>query len=305
MTASSDRKYNFAKHSTSPSKKHYPIGTSSSSNSHVNYKPPDFIRKLGIWLKITDQTVSTAMVYLHRYQQYMKEYKSRHRDTSNFNIDIYLICTTCVLTACKVTEEPRKPRDILNVGYRLLSKDGEELKIGDTYWKLKESLCTAEAVLLRILNFQMMVDLPYMTITTIIRSELKHDGNDGGGGIDECTVTNSSVEAMSVYQLAWSFVNDCYLYSKIVLDYEPRLVGVACCICALRICRQDYDMEEFCRKYGGWDIEEKILDIICVISEFLSFHYDKRDRSGQTRRPNQQPTPLNSSSAHKGGRGWS
>ncbi|ORX74898.1 hypothetical protein DL89DRAFT_264679 [Linderina pennispora] len=74
----------------------------------------------------------------------------------------------CIYLATKITEEPRKQRDIINVGYKIANPSQAFLAVGDTLNALRETMDKAELVVLRVLGFNVDVDLPHRWIVQIV-----------------------------------------------------------------------------------------------------------------------------------------
>ncbi|KAJ3337773.1 hypothetical protein HDU93_000501 [Gonapodya sp. JEL0774] len=133
-------------------------------------------------------TTCTALTYFHRYTRFFTHSAAPSSSTSSSSLSVdqfmrqslvgpqidkqssrlddCLIGTAAVSLACKATEQMRKVRDVVNVAWWVVkggSRGGSEryLPINDTYHTLRDSLVSAELALLRVLRFDVSVDLPH------------------------------------------------------------------------------------------------------------------------------------------------
>eukprot|EP00842_Homolaphlyctis_polyrhiza_P005338 jgi/Hompol1/5805/HPOL_004743-RA len=107
-------------------------------------------------LLLPQPTITTAIVFHHKHSAFYDTHP-QHKES---RLDDH-------------TEVHRKVRDIVNVVYHLVHKDGEaglapKLTINSTFWRLKESVISAELILLRILAFDVHVALPFNHLTQIL-----------------------------------------------------------------------------------------------------------------------------------------
>ncbi|KAF8943278.1 hypothetical protein BGZ47_005630 [Haplosporangium gracile] len=161
----------------------------------------ELIRIAGEVLQFPPVTIGTSLVYYHKYRAYLHQaYKRGERDNEAFKADEYLFATACLHLACKCTEVSRKVRDLVNVTYRVMNPGQPALslstKVNDnsdsssssqqpqqqnthstapppptaaTYWHIRDSLLTTELMLLRILQFDLDVSLPFSDVLRIYK----------------------------------------------------------------------------------------------------------------------------------------
>lgn len=160
----------------------------------------ELIRIAGEILQFPPATIGTSLVYYHKYRAYLHQaYKRGERDNEAFRADEYLFATACLHLACKCTEVSRKVRDLVNVTYRVMNPGQPALslstKVNDnggsssssqqpqqqnthstappptaaTYWHIRDSLLTTELMLLRILQFDLDVSLPFSDVLRIYK----------------------------------------------------------------------------------------------------------------------------------------
>ncbi|KAF9094990.1 hypothetical protein BGX29_009219 [Mortierella sp. GBA35] len=177
-------------------------GSSSGAQKSSAVKGPkaihaiELIRIAGEILQFPPTTIGTSLVYYHKYRAYLHQaYKRGERDNEAFRADEYLFATACLHLACKCTEVSRKVRDLVNVTYRVMNPGQPALslstKVNDdsnqpsssqqqqhtiappptaaTYWHIRDSLLTTELMLLRILQFDLDVSLPFSDVLRIYK----------------------------------------------------------------------------------------------------------------------------------------
>ena len=81
----------------------------------------------------------TALVFSHKFI------------ASELAVPSEMISMASLYLACKVTENPTKVRDLINVAFYL--KTQKQLSIGNEYWRLRDSVISSELLLLRVLGF--------------------------------------------------------------------------------------------------------------------------------------------------------
>ncbi|KAF9927984.1 hypothetical protein FBU30_002728 [Linnemannia zychae] len=178
-------------------------GSSSGAQKNAATKGPkaihaiELIRIAGEILQFPPTTIGTSLVYYHKYRAYLHQaYKRGERDNEAFKADEYLFATACLHLACKCTEVSRKVRDLVNVTYRVMNPGQPALSLSTkandattdpssshpqqsqhtappptaaTFWHIRDSLLTTELMLLRILQFDLDVSLPFSDVLRIYK----------------------------------------------------------------------------------------------------------------------------------------
>ncbi|KAG0360062.1 hypothetical protein BG005_011577 [Podila minutissima] len=178
-------------------------GGSVSTPSHKSAGPKgpkaihaiELIRIAGEILQFPPATIGTSLVYYHKYRAYLHQaYKRGERDNEATKADEYC------------TEVSRKVRDLVNVTYRVMNPNQPMLSLStatkptddnsttldsipplsnnlqqpltyptappptaQTYWTIRDSLLTTELMLLRILQFDLDVALPFSDVLRIYK----------------------------------------------------------------------------------------------------------------------------------------
>ncbi|KAI3640627.1 hypothetical protein MIR68_001505 [Amoeboaphelidium protococcarum] len=168
---------------------------------------PDLLRFLSpscSMLKLSIHAECTALFYYHRYKQFIEQ-KQQDQDSKFKNIPESLILTVCIILACKSTEEHRKSRDVIGCVYKAMHSGEQFMKINEQYFKIRDSCTKVEFILLRILGFNMQVELPHVWIMRICK-----------------VMMQDSVASQMVCQIALSIANAAYHQNICIL---PKLPG--------------------------------------------------------------------------------
>jgi len=153
-----------------PLKRHLNIKGDLVSPSKIHKDQEDFIYKAvhilfraGYRLKISEEATSTAIIFCHRYIL-------SKTDFHGHNSSSFLVAATCLFLACKVNEVPRRLRDVINVTHKLVHPGSALPEPDKDYWSMKEKIVELEQEILRELNFDLEVALPYRFVYNYARS---------------------------------------------------------------------------------------------------------------------------------------
>lgn len=126
-----------------------------------------------------------------------------------------VLCQSILFLASKSEEEHRRLRDIITVVHRMKYPEAELLHLGAEHSQLREHIVTTEQLLLRILGFNLNVDLPYDYMYNMLK------------------YLNAS-DALA--RLATACLNDLYAFS-IVLEFPPPCLAAASIFMAIQLSR--------------------------------------------------------------------
>ncbi|ETV92411.1 hypothetical protein, variant [Aphanomyces invadans] len=127
-----------------------PTSTSVVPTQHVS---SSFIADCSARLHLGHVATTTAMVLAHRYY-------GTHKTPHSFP-QHQVIGAACIFLATKITEKPRKLRDVMNVVHCASLNVNSPMPTGPEYTAFKERLLDAEQNVLRAIRFDMDVALPY------------------------------------------------------------------------------------------------------------------------------------------------
>ncbi|ORX97985.1 hypothetical protein K493DRAFT_313839 [Basidiobolus meristosporus CBS 931.73] len=229
-----------------------------SQPSTLAITPYQYILLAGEKLKLPQPTVATAVVLFYRVQtsqeRLLLQQKERQEkgEESSHELEDYLLLTSCINLACKTTEVSRKVRDIINVGYRILHPTEPPLRINEEYWQMKDSLSSSELIVLRILRFEMDVELPYPWINKILKGMCYWKDVEIENDVDRLLHNDSHPTIQAIFQLAWAFAHDCLRSRSIMLSSPPIHIALACVHLAIRSLNatNPQPFHEWCKMWG-------------------------------------------------------
>ncbi|KAJ2663048.1 hypothetical protein IWW48_001567 [Coemansia sp. RSA 1200] len=140
----------------------------------------------------------------------------------------------CLYLATKVTEEPRKQRDIINVGYsleNLATSFACFLQVNSPLFNsLRYTMTQGELILMRVLGFNVNVELPHTWIATILYGMAWWQNN--GHPPDDTEAVDTRVKQIA--STSWRLANE-IVVAGIVDRFPARSIGAACIVAALRV----------------------------------------------------------------------
>ncbi|KAJ2964425.1 hypothetical protein NQZ79_g644 [Umbelopsis isabellina] len=242
--------------------------------SEGRYTTIHFFQEASIMLDLPTKTAATAIMYHHRFKQFMadahtnpvKEINGHQVDVNlALDCDDELLATTCLHLACKATEVVRKLRDVINVCYRLIHQSDSILEIDEYYYNLRTSLTTSELILIRALGYNLDVDLPFAFALKVLKGMgcvpvFSEDENDEqrwqkevlSNGVSR-SASNSEypdkqklqaaitkyfedldVDLALVARLTWIYAWDSMCHPSVGLEHDCYSIALACIYLAVR-----------------------------------------------------------------------
>ncbi|MCL4138243.1 UNVERIFIED_CONTAM: hypothetical protein GTU68_045662 [Idotea baltica] len=161
-----------------------------------------FLRECCIKLNAAIPTMCTAATYFHKFFNCVKFE----------DYDSYLIGCTCIYLASKVKNDDIKIRDIINIGYHTIRLNEAPLSL-DPYFELRDSLVETELLLMRMLKFDLSVDLPQKHLLFYLNAL-------------EDWLGKKVFQDFPVVKTAWTLLLDIY-HLPIVLNYTPPAIATS------------------------------------------------------------------------------
>nr|XP_034986328.1 cyclin-T2 isoform X1 [Zootoca vivipara] len=157
---------------------------------------------MGQRLNVSQLTINTAIVYMHRF--YM------HHSFTKFNRNI--ISPTALFLAAKVEEQPRKLEHVIKVAHACLHHQELDTK-SDAYLQQAQELVILETIMLQTLGFEITIEHPHTDVV-------------------KCTqlVRASKDLAQTSYFMA---TNSLHL-TTFCLQYKPTVIA---CVCIHLACK--------------------------------------------------------------------
>ncbi|XP_028600567.2 cyclin-T2 isoform X2 [Podarcis muralis] len=162
----------------------------------------NLIQDMGQRLNVSQLTINTAIVYMHRF--YM------HHSFTKFNRNI--ISPTALFLAAKVEEQPRKLEHVIKVAHACLHHQELDTK-SDAYLQQAQELVILETIMLQTLGFEITIEHPHTDVV-------------------KCTqlVRASKDLAQTSYFMA---TNSLHL-TTFCLQYKPTVIA---CVCIHLACK--------------------------------------------------------------------
>ncbi len=189
-------------------------GISEKVENAVVAKCARFILDIGHEMGIPSLTVAVAVTFFQRF--YMMESVLMHTPS--------ILAVACLFLACKVQETHKRLKDIIFTAVKFRTfgtidyPEGLELyEDSPGFYDEKMSILDKERELLRVLNFDLNLELPYKALWSLSRSFLKHEDS-----------------AKGVTQAAWNFVNDSY-ETYVHVRFDPKEIATAAFFLAAKL----------------------------------------------------------------------
>ncbi|XP_051478884.1 cyclin-T2 isoform X1 [Apus apus] len=164
----------------------------------------NLIQDMGQRLNVSQLTINTAIVYMHRF--YM------HHSFTKFNRNI--IAPTALFLAAKVEEQPRKLEHVIKVAHACLHPQEPQMDPKcDAYLQQAQELVILETIMLQTLGFEITIEHPHTDVV-------------------KCTqlVRASKDLAQTSYFMA---TNSLHL-TTFCLQYKPTVIA---CVCIHLACK--------------------------------------------------------------------
>ncbi|PNS19418.1 hypothetical protein CAC42_2595 [Sphaceloma murrayae] len=189
-------------------------GMSLEKEKELRAKGINFIRQVGIMLKLPELTLSTAAIFFNRYLMRMSlvdrpGMKALHH---------YTLGATCLFLATKVEESCRKMKDTVIACCRVAQKN-PNLVIDEQskdFWKWRDTILLNEDVLLETLCFDLTIEAPHKQLFEMLKYyRVEHN--------------------KALRNAAWAFVTDSNM-TQLCLLCTSRTIAAAALYAGARLC---------------------------------------------------------------------
>lgn len=154
-----------------------------------------FLIKLGIELKLDGRTILAATVYINRFYMRMPITTSKY----------FFICAAIAIS-CKLHDCYREPDRIALKACEIRNPNQVVDQHHALFWQWRDQLLYREEIMLKMLNFELNLELPYDFVETL--QEKKTGNQDDGFIIKQADIikhTLSKVELLSAWPLLVSY----------------------------------------------------------------------------------------------------
>ncbi|KAF8079485.1 hypothetical protein N665_1024s0012 [Sinapis alba] len=206
-----------------------------------------FLKDLGFRFKLHQDTITTAMVFCHRF--FLRQSHAKN--------DARTIAIICMFISAKVESTPLDLKTLIVTSNEILQKKviaAEQRQ--EVYEQYKELILSGEKLVLSTLNFDLNVDLPYEPLIQAMKKYI----------LDE----SSQAQFPSV---AFSFVQDSF-WTTLCLQYKPRHIAAGAFFLAAKHIKMDVrsNRQRWCQEF---DIMPHQLNDIGVQMGELYYHKKK------------------------------
>uniref|UniRef100_A0A671SDU0 Cyclin-T2-like n=1 Tax=Sinocyclocheilus anshuiensis TaxID=1608454 RepID=A0A671SDU0_9TELE len=184
----------------------------------------NLIQDMGQRLNVSQLTINTAIVYMHRFYM-LNSFTKFHRN---------IISPTTLFLAAKVEEQPRKLEHVIKVAHACLNPQDPPLDTkSNVYLQQAQELVLLETIVLQTLGFEITIDHPH---TDVVRcSQLVR------GRLAWITSFLMSSICKLVFSLCFLCCLSCSLHlTTFCLQHKPTVVA---CVCIHLAC-----------KWSNWEI---------------------------------------------------
>ncbi|KAJ7375336.1 Cyclin-T2 [Desmophyllum pertusum] len=156
------------------------------------------IQDMGQRLSVSQLTINTAIVYMHRFYMF-HSFNKFHRNS---------LAPCCLFLAAKIEEQPRKLEHVIKVAHACLHRDGPPLDLkSEEYLQQAQDLVENESILLQTLGFEITVHHPHTYVVKCI--QLVRASKDLG-------------------QTSYFMATNSLHLTTLCLQYKPPVVACAC-----------------------------------------------------------------------------
>lgn len=197
----------------SPSRAHFTVEQDLKARESI----ADFIIRLGSALKLDARTIFVATIYTNRF--YMKRPITQSK---------YFVALAAVTISCKLNDTYRLPDSIAITACKLKNPNLIINENSPKFWQWRDELLYREELLLKELNFELMVDLPY-DIRNMLIDLPNNPGNDNedelfyNRKVDIIKNTTALIESISSLPILLSFdINVVFATMLMVITLEAQ-----------------------------------------------------------------------------------
>ncbi|CAG0899694.1 unnamed protein product [Cyprideis torosa] len=204
-----------------------------------------YLFECAVKLKCDEALSSLAASLYHRFYQAaeLTEY------------DPYLVSSTALFIAGKLSATPLRIRDVINVSVATLDSMAPLLELDEKYFKYRNSITSCELLMSRMLKGDLNVDQPHRYLLHYLKSMYHHaKGQDW--------------ESIPIARTSWTLLHD-FHHSPAIASRDPQVVAIAIIFMTLQIYGiQLPDLDAWpTTLYAGatkdvvWTVVSEILDV--------------------------------------------
>lgn len=233
-------------------------------------KGVNFIRQVGIMLKLPELTLATAAIFFNRFLMRMSlidrpgtkalhHYVRSSASCSTLAIPVpsltrpQTLGATALFLASKVEETCRKMKDIVISCCRVAQKNANLVvdEQSKDFWKWRDTILQNEDVLLEVLCFDLHIEAPHKQLYDMLKYYAVHHNKQ-------------------LRNAAWSFVTDSNV-TQLCLLCTSRTIAAAALYCAARFCNVSFP-DAHGRPW--WEIQHVNLKDMLTACNYMATNYE-------------------------------
>lgn len=129
----------------------------------------DFIVKLGLALKLDGKTILAATVYVNRFYMRLPITTSK-----------YFVASAALTISCKLNDTYRPPDKVAMAACVLKNPHKTIDEHSDVFWQWRDQLLYREELILKNLNFELNLELPYAVRDELMREASERNEAENG-----------------------------------------------------------------------------------------------------------------------------
>lgn len=153
----------------------------------------DFVIRLGSLLKLDGRTILAATVYINRYYMRMPITTSK-----------YFVACAAIAISCKLNDTYRPPDKIAMAACVIKNPNKQVDQHSSLFWQWRDQLLYREELILKNLNFEVDVELPYDLSDRLLQDE-SNSSYFQGKFLEILKHTVSKIEIVSALPILVSF----------------------------------------------------------------------------------------------------
>ncbi|EWC47605.1 hypothetical protein DRE_03225 [Drechslerella stenobrocha 248] len=277
---------------------HHDDRTSSSTGSSRRTPPhvvaknvTSFMALLGDMLRLQEQSLAMAYLYMHRYTKFLRDSASHDREPIRDFLDDHTLALTCLSLSTKATESPRRLRSLIVPAHALLHPPSTPASTSTStgnsppsplrvpshkYDTLRATIVTAELHLLRILRFELRLPLPHDYIPRMLDTALAIIPGEDYTAISEDRMMEDNVaDAADTFigRQCTGLATRCLQSYGIATYYDARTLACGCVGVVLDVAgiMAGEGMVRWVERVGGRDLDME--DFRDVVQEITAVYF--------------------------------
>ncbi|KAH0383749.1 cyclin-like protein, partial [Aureobasidium melanogenum] len=225
-------------------------GMSPEKEKEIRAKGVNFIRQVGIMLKLPELTLSTAAIFFNRFLMRVSLVDRPGQKALHH----YTLGATALFLATKVEESCRKMKDLVVACCRVAQKNPNLLidEQSKDFWKWRDTILLNEDVLLEMLCFDLTIEAPHKQLYEMLKYYQVHHNKQ-------------------LRNAAWAFVTDSNI-TQLCLLCSSHTIAAAALYSAARYCNVAFPDSPDGRPW--WHVQHVSLEDILKACNYMAANYE-------------------------------